>query len=82
MKLNWINIKSALVYGVLSALLAMVLYVTSVGDIFKVSWQALVNSGVFGFLIVLVSLLKNLLTTDSGNFLGIIRVIPDVEKEK
>ena len=75
-KLSWINIKSALVYGALSAVLAMATYAINVNDLFQINWHTLLNAGVFGFLIVLVSLIKNILTNDEGNFVGLIKVIP------
>ena len=73
--LSWTNCKSALVYGLLSAILAMSLYAISIGDVFKLDLHALINSGVFGLLAVLVSLIKNLLTTNQGNFLGTTKVV-------
>jgi hypothetical protein len=77
--INWINVKSALVYGVLSALLAMGIYAIGVNDVFGLNWKEVVNAGVFGLLTVLVSLIKNLLTTGGGDFLGLIKVIPPTE---
>lgn len=73
-KLDWVNIKSALVFGILSAVLAMGMYVVGVGDIFALDGKALANAGVFGGLNTLLSLLKSLLTTDSGNFVGAVKV--------
>ena len=81
-KLNWINIKSALVYGLLSALLAICVYAVGIGDVFKMDWKALVNAGFFAFLMALVSLLKNLLTTDSGKFMGLTQVITPIESSE
>jgi hypothetical protein len=79
-KLNLVNIKSALVYGLLSAILEVCIAMISVGDVFNFDWHALLNAGVFGFLIVFVSLIKNLLTSDSGNFVGVIKVTqPEVK---
>jgi hypothetical protein len=75
--LDWTNIKSALVYGVLSALLLMCLYAIQIGDIFNLNLKDLVNAGVFGFITVVVSLLKNLLTDNAGKFLGVTTVVPD-----
>ncbi len=79
LKLDWTNVKSALVYGVLSAFLAIALYINEVHSVFLIDWKALVNAGVFGGLTAVISLIKNLLTTNSGNFLGIINVIPDTK---
>ena len=76
-KLSKENIKSALVYGLLSGILAIFMYALEVGDLFKLDWKALVNAGVFAFMIAMVSVIKNLLTSDEGKFLGITTVIPD-----
>jgi hypothetical protein len=76
-KINWVNVKSAIVYGILTAILAMLIYAIGVNDVFKLDWRQLLNSGVFGFLVVIVSLIKNLLTTNDGKFLWITTVIPD-----
>lgn len=79
LKLSWINIKSALIYGLLSAIVSVGVYTGSVGDVFALNSHALVNAFVFGFLAVFVSLVKNLLTTEAGNFLGIAKVIPSTQ---
>lgn len=76
-KINWVNVKSALVYGILWAILVVLIEMAKVGNVFALDWKELVNAGVFGFIAVFISLLKNLLTTDSGSFLGITKVIPD-----
>ncbi|MEK6886680.1 MAG: hypothetical protein AABW88_02500 [Nanoarchaeota archaeon] len=72
-KLNWDNIKSALVFGVLSALLAIGTYVVGVGDIFSLDGKVLANVGAFGGLNVILSLVKRLLTNNDSEFLGIIK---------
>lgn len=77
--LSWANIKSALVYGLLSGLLAVLVYVVSVGDVFALDSHALINAGVFGLAGSIVSIVKNLLTTDSGKFLGAIKTTPPTE---
>ena len=76
-KLDWVNVKSALVYGLLSAILAIGMYMLSVGSVFSLDFHELINAGVFGFLGVIISLVKNLLTTNSGNLLGAVEVIPN-----
>lgn len=76
LQLDWANVKSAIVYGILTALLSMALYAVSVGDVFALNSHALTNAGVFGGLSVLISLFKNLLTDNGGNFLGAVKVIP------
>lgn len=85
-KISWVNIKSALVYGVLTAIvfaiLAMAGYVLQIGDIFGIDWKALVNTGVIAFItgiVMGVSIIKNLLTTDDGKFMDTVKVIPPTE---
>jgi hypothetical protein len=75
--LSWDSIKSAIVYGLLWAILAIALYMIQVGDVFALNIKELVNAGVFGFLGIFVSLIKNLLTTQDGKFLGVTTVVPD-----
>lgn len=72
LKLTWVNINSALVYG----LVAMAVYIVGVGDLFILNWHMLINTFVLG---VLSSLIKNLLTTNQGNFAGMVKVIPDTK---
>ncbi len=85
-KISWVNIKSALVYGLLIAfvlaLLAMAGYVLQVGDVFGLDWRALVNAGVIAFIsgiVIGVSIIKNLLTTNEGKFMDLVKVIPPTE---
>lgn len=70
LKLDWSNVKSALVYSVL----AVALYIISKGSVFGLDWKIMVDVAVLG---LLTSLTKNLLTTDNGKFLGVTTVIPD-----
>lgn len=74
--LSWINIKSAIVYAILMALLSMIVYVISVHDLWAIDTHVLINSGVLAFFTGITSLIKNILTTDSGKFLGIFQVVP------
>lgn len=78
-KLDWANIKSALVYGLLWALLAMAIDIEKAGSIFNIDWKMIVDGGAIAFIAAVVSLLKNLLTTNQGNFLGVVKVIPETE---
>lgn len=71
-KLSLTNIYSAIVYGVVAVLLVIV----SKGTIFGLDWKVLVDVGVLG---VISSLIKNLLTTDSGKFVNLVKVIPEVK---
>jgi hypothetical protein len=73
-KLDWANIKSSIVYGVIMGVGAMFAYAASIGDIFALDWRMLVNTGIFG---MGGALLKNLLTTNSGEFLGFIKTKSD-----
>lgn len=69
--LTWINIKSAFVYFILSAFIAMIAYVIGLGDIFKIDWHMLINVGSMAGFTAVVSILKNFITTKSGTALGI-----------
>lgn len=87
--LTWSNIKSALVYGVLTSLTTFLLVVAQGvidhGSIFGVNWLDLVDKAaiaVLGIFVAVVSILKNLLTNAQGKFLGMFTVIPDKTDEK
>lgn len=67
----WISIKSALVSGVITAILAVAGYIIGVGDIFKIDVHALVNVGALALLTTIVSLIKASLTTKTGTVGGI-----------
>lgn len=78
------NVKSAVVYGLLtlgiSFVLAFAQGVLQAGSIFGLDWKGIVDSSVIAtipVLITLVSLAKNLLTDNQGKFLGQTEVIPD-----
>lgn len=72
--MNWITIKSALVSGVLMAILGIALNVIQTGDVFAVDVKELINVGVIALLTSIVSFLKSILTTQNGNFAGIVKV--------
>lgn len=72
--LNWLQIKSALVTMVLSAILGIIVYIQQIGDIFKISGHSLVNLAVFAAIPTVISLLKSLLTTSEGKVLGLVKV--------
>ena len=76
-KLDWANCKSALVYGILWGILVMAIYAYQVGDLWKLDFHNLVNTGIFAFLGTVVSLLKNLLTNNKGQFIGKFDVVSD-----
>lgn len=71
--ISWVNVKSALVYG----LLAMVLAIIAHKSIFGLDWYALIDVAVMG---ILTSFVKNFLTTNDGNFVGVVKVI-DTQSE-
>lgn len=82
--LTWSNIKSAVVYGLLSIVLTFMLVVgqslLDAGTIYGLDWAAILDKGVIsvvGVLVTLVSLIKNMLTNAQGKFLGVVEVIPD-----
>lgn len=66
-----LQIKSALISGLLMGFLGVAGYIVSVGDVFKLDIHALVNVLVLSILTTLVSLIKSGLTTTSGTFAGI-----------
>ncbi len=82
--LNWPNIKSAIVYGLLMALLT---FAVSVGQsildaetLLHVDWLDVFDRGavsVTGVMVTIVSIVKNLLTNSQGKFLGVVEVVPD-----
>ena len=78
-KLNSTNLKSALVYGILTALVVVGIEVIAAKNIFALDWKTLVNDGVIAMVGVFVSLIKNFLTTNEGKFVGVVKVIPEVE---
>ena len=73
-KLSWTEIKSALVYALLTALAAMLAYIVGLGDIFSISIKPLVNIGAMSLAVGILSVIKNLLTTSEGDFLGAVKV--------
>lgn len=77
--INWINVKSGLVYGLLWGILAMFIEIQNVGNIFALDWKSLANTGVIAFVAFVIVLFKNMLTDSNGKFLGLTTVIPDKE---
>lgn len=72
--LNATNVKSAVVSGLLTALLAMAMYVIGLGDVFAINTKEITNIGAMALITSIVSLLKSLLTTDDGKFMGSVEV--------
>ncbi len=81
-KISWTNIKSALVYGLMVTLLTTIIYVINVGDLRSVNWYTVINMLALGSLGAVASVLKNLLTTTKGNFVGIVKVIPSTKSKE
>lgn len=73
--LTWTNVRSALVYVVLTGLLELGFYVKEVGGILNVDWRTATNMLSVALVVGLISLVKNLLTTDDGRFLGVTKVV-------
>lgn len=73
-QLSWANIKGALISAIITAVLAIAGYIIGVGDIFNIDVHALVNVGALSALTALVSVIKSLLTTQSGDFVGAVKV--------
>ena len=69
--MNFTNIKSALVSGVIAGILGIAGYIISVGDVFKLDVHSIVNVGILAFLTTIVSLIKTILTTGQGTIVGI-----------
>ena len=54
-----------------AVLVAVIGYVLKIGDVFILDWHTIVNIAVMAGL---ASLIKNLLTTEDGNFVGLIQI--------
>ncbi len=74
--LNMEDIGDALAIGVIAGVVAVIAYIVQVGDVFKLNFQDLVNAFVFGSFGIVVGVLKNILTTSSGKFAGVIPTVP------
>lgn len=86
LKLDWENWKSAVVYGLLAMVLGGVFavgkYIFDAGTIFGLDWKIIIDKGAMaslGMFIATVSILKNLLTTSQGKFLGVTKVVSKIE---
>jgi len=73
-ELNWANVKSALVLGGLTAIIAGASYVTGIGNFWAVDGHALVNAIGMSFLVAILSTIQSLLTTSKGNFVGAVNI--------
>lgn len=72
--MNWTNIKSALVMGLVAGVIASIGYVLKVGDLFAIDVHALINVFALAGLTSISAFITNLLTTQRGNFLGAVGV--------
>lgn len=75
-KLNWADLKSALVYAVLAALAALLVYVIGLGDLFLITFKPIVN--IFGLSLAagILSVIKHALTTSDNKFIGAVDLTP------
>jgi hypothetical protein len=69
--INATTIKSALVSGVMMAILTVAIHIIGVGDIFSLDVKAIANIGVISLLTSVVSFLKSALTGSEGTIAGI-----------
>ena len=69
--LNWLDIKNALVYGVLTAIVVVIIEILNARTIFGLDWKMIANDGVIALLGVFVSALKSFLTNSNGVIAGI-----------
>ena len=69
--LNWLDIKKALVYGVITAIVVVIIEILNAHTIFGLNWKTLANDGVIALLGVFVSALQSFLTNSNGVIAGI-----------
>ena len=69
--ISWAQIKNAIAYIFLTAILGMGLYVLGVGDVFQINFQNLINIGAISIVSGIVSIIKDLLTTEQGKLAGV-----------
>lgn len=68
--LTWGSIKGAIVSGLLTALLAVGVYIQGNGDIFSLDIKTIANIASLAAITSIVSIIKAFLTTDEGKFLN------------
>ncbi len=89
-KINWTNVKSAMVNGVCAAflffLISIVASIIEHRSIFGLDWKHIIDTGIMaalGVFAVMLSFFRNFFTTSEGNFAGVVKVIPsEPEGEK
>ncbi len=74
LNLSMTNVKSAIVSGVITAILAGASYIIGLNDVFAIDVHALINVISLAGMTAIVSLIKSLLTTDSGSFAGVTKI--------
>lgn len=65
------NIKSAVVSMILTAIIAVAMYIIGIGDIFIIDGRILLNIAVMSLLTGLVSIIKSSGTDNGGYFAGV-----------
>ena len=68
------DVYSALTSLVITVLIAVGVYITNVGSIWKIDWKTLVDIGIMAGIVAVVSILKSLLTTKEGKFAGLVKI--------
>ena len=71
---NWVDVKSAVVSGLLMGLLVIVSSVIASKSIYNLDWANLIDIGIMAFLTSMVSLIKSILTSSSGSFAGLTKI--------
>lgn len=77
--INFVNIKGALVSGVLMALFMMLIAIKATGSIYNLDYKALVDVGAMALTTSFISLLKSFFTDETGTFAGAVKVADKVE---
>ena len=72
--INLVEVQSAIIYGLMTALGAVLAYIVGIGDIFKIDPRSVINIATISFSITIISLIKNFLTDSEGKFVGLIKV--------
>jgi hypothetical protein len=73
-KMTFIQVKSALVSGVIAGVLAEAVYVIGHGSVFGLDVHTLVDVFAIAVLTAIVSIIKSIGTTPAGNFIGAVQV--------
>jgi hypothetical protein len=76
MTISWVQIKSGLISGLITAILATFVYIIGVGSVFNLNLHSMVNVFTLALLVSIVSWIKSFLTTSDGKALGVTVVAP------